>query len=381
MKNAIAYMRVLLIVTISILWATSCSKTAKNTEFNEPMTIGESISYTSPHDTLPSSMLASINWIPLESSDMNAIREISKLIVFDGKVILGDKRLGSIHAYDFSSGKLLYIIDQKGNGPDEYLETAAFTATPTSIYVLDNYSHAIFRYSSADGSFIEKKTISFVAWDMEAYNDDAFLFSWLSNNPDAPKPSSVIDYAVWQTNGNFNITETYLPLQDDDVEMYGKTLYFTRHDGDIIFHALKYHGYFSFAENQPPIFHPIEFTNPIPTDKSLRLKDLENTSWQYLGETPFISNDFAVVEITEGDFGQQMFETGGKIFANSTDWAATIPINIIGVTDGNRFIGYLNDNYELYEELVAHGFRKGSEDAESLLRQGGCCLIVYTLKK
>ncbi|MDE6449585.1 MAG: 6-bladed beta-propeller [Muribaculaceae bacterium] len=379
MENRIIY-RLVLIGAISILFITACRKTTNYAYQVEPLNAEKTIKYTHLIDTLPSSFIDTVNWIPLENSDFNVFKEISKLSVINDKVIIGDKQHGRIHVYEYPSGKYLYTIDRKGNGPEEYLETASFTVTPTSIYTLDNYSHKISRYSVKDGSFLEKKTISFVAWDMEAYDDDAFLFTWLSNNPEAPKPSSAIDNAVWLTDGDFNITETYLPVEDNYTEIYGKARYFTKHGNDIIFHALKYNGYFNFVRNKQPVFFPIEFPNPLPEDHTLRLSDLKNISSQYLGETPFVSDNCTVFEITEGTDAQQMFASEEKIFGNSHNWARNLPINIIGVTDNNKFIGYINDNYEQYCQLIKYGFQKGTDEVENLLHKNGCCLIVYEIK-
>ena len=40
---------------------------------------------------------------------------------------------------------------------------------------------------------------------------------------------------------------------------------------------------------------------------------------------------------------------------------------------------HINDNYELYRNLVAYGFQKGSPEAEDILSRGGCCLIIYSV--
>ena len=176
MKNRTIRIHLIPTVLVVILCLSACSKGKKAYELPDTVIFEAPLVYT-PNDTFPSSMLDTVSWIPLELSDANGLREITKLTVVDGKVILNDRIQGCTQVYDFPSGKLLYVIDKKGNGPGEYLETAAFTVTPTSVYVLDNYSHAILRYSLADGSFIEKKPVSFVAWDMEAYDDDTFLFT------------------------------------------------------------------------------------------------------------------------------------------------------------------------------------------------------------
>lgn len=379
MKNRTIRIHLIPTVLVVILCLSACSKKKKAYESPDTVIVEAPLVYT-PNDTFPSSMLDTVSWIPLGLSDANGLREITKLTVVDGKVILNDRIQGGTQVYDFLSGKLLYVIDKKGNGPGEYLETAAFTVTPTSVYVLDNYSHAILRYSLADGSFIEKKPVSFVAWDMEAYDDDTFLFTCLNNNPNSPKPPLALDYAVWQTDGDFNVTEKYFPVEDDYAEIYGKRRYFTRDGSDIVFHAFRYDGYFNFAKDRQPVFYPVEFPNPIPEGMAVRLADLENKTWQYLSSTPFISGDYAVVRVTDGNEGMQRFAGEGKIFENSNNRTRNMPIDIVGVTDNNRFIGYINDNYDMYSSLVKFGFQKGDEAVENLLRQGGCCLIVYQMK-
>ena len=40
---------------------------------------------------------------------------------------------------------------------------------------------------------------------------------------------------------------------------------------------------------------------------------------------------------------------------------------------------YINDNYMLYKELVNYGFQEGNSEVEDMLRNGGCCLIVYQM--
>lgn len=50
-------------------------------------------------------------------------------------------------------------------------------------------------------------------------------------------------------------------------------------------------------------------------------------------------------------------------------------------TTNDSFIGYINDDYNLYQNLVRYGFKKADEKTDSILKNGGCSLIIYQMKK
>lgn len=225
-----------------------------------------------------------------------------------------------------------------------------------------------------------KTEVPFVAWDMEAFDDNDFLFTCLNNNPDVKVSPSPVDFAVWRTDSHWQITDKYLPVEKEYTELYGKSRYFTRYKHDIVFHSFQYDGFFTFSRKEDPVFHPILFSRPFPRDNESRLKEANSGQWQLLAETPFVVDGYNIVEISIAGQGQQMFavNASNKIFGNSEVCPKNIPINIVG-TMGNHFVGYINDNYELYRNLVAYGFQKGSPEAEDILSRGGCCLIIYSV--
>lgn len=381
MWNIACVMKIIGKISISLIVSfiiMSCSIPSNRYELLN-MRTSDSLLFMETPDTLPDGIIDSVYWIPLENSGQKVLYEISKLCVADSFMVIGSLHQGVLQVYS-ADGRFLYDISRKGQGPEEYLEIAAFTATSTSIYILDNYSHEMSRYSIDEGRFIEKTKVPFVAWDMEAFNDDDFLFTCLRNNPEAQMSMASVDYAVWRTDGKWQINKKYLPVEKEYTEMYGKTRYFTRHGEDIIFHCLKYDGFFIFPSDGEPVFHPIEFSDSLPRDKSLRLKDVNAGQWQFLAETPFVVDGYSVMEISVAGEGAQMFavDACNEVFGNSETCAKNLPVNIIGVMD-NCFIGYINDNYMLYKELVNYGFQEGNSEVEDMLRNGGCCLIVYQM--
>lgn len=369
-------------VTISVFLIIFCGCSQNRTNLlPSNITTSDSIYFSESTDVLLQDIIDSIYWIPLESSHINIFDCISKMSVIDNFILIASRNQSIIQVYS-NKGEFLYQISNKGNGPKEYLEIATFTATNTSIYVLDNYTHKISQYNINTGEFIRKTDIPFIAWDMEAFDDNDFLFSCLNNNPEAKINMNPINYSVWRTNNDWKFTHFYLPFEQGYTELYGKTRYFTRSNNSIIFHALKYNGYFIFTKHGTPSFCPIMFNNPLPENHSYRLTDINKNSWQFLAETPFKINGYGIFEISSSGESEQMFSVDSchKIYRNSYTNAKNLPINIIGTTN-DSFIGYINDDYNLYQELVRYGFKKADEKTESILKNGGCSLIIYQMKK
>lgn len=369
-------------VTISVFLIIFCGCSQNRTNLlPSNITTSDSIYFSEPTDVLSQDIIDSIYWIPLESSHINIFDCISKMSVIDNFILIASRNQSIIQVYS-NKGEFLYQISNKGNGPKEYLEIATFTATNTSIYVLDNYTHKISQYNINTGEFIRKTDIPFIAWDMEAFDDNDFLFSCLNNNPEAKINMNPINYSVWRTNNDWKFTHFYLPFEQGYTELYGKTRYFTRSNNSIIFHALKYNGYFIFTKHGTPSFCPIMFNKPLPENHSYRLTDVNKNSWQFLAETPFKINGYGILEISSSGESEQMFSVDSchKIYRNSYTNAKNLPINIIGTTN-DSFIGYINDDYNLYQELVRYGFKKADEKTESILKNGGCSLIIYQMKQ
>lgn len=78
------------------------------------------------------------------------------MCVVNDYILIASRNQSIIQVYS-KKGNFLYQISNKGNGPKDYLEIATFTATNTSIYALDNYTHKISQYNINTGEFIKKQ--------------------------------------------------------------------------------------------------------------------------------------------------------------------------------------------------------------------------------
>ena len=332
-------------------------------------------------DTIPSGVICGLKWIPLSGSGNGLFREISKLIVRDSMFVVVDRSIHKVVAFN-NPGDFLYQIANRGQGPEEYLEIAAASASDSILYLMDNYSHHLQQYALADGRYIGTINVPFIAWDVEIFSDNDFLFTCLNNNPDSeivPKP---MDYAVWRTDSTMAVTHTYLPLPENYCEMIGKRRYFTKDiEGNINFHCYRYPGFFTFTQDpaQEPVFHYVIFDHTIPFGLNLRYKDIRKRKYNYLSGTPFVHGKDWIGIIGCGEDTEPMLwhNASHKVYKNSYKWGRNLIIyDIVGVND-EGFIGYLNDGYRQYQDAIEHGFPRADSITEKHIKQDDCVLVIY----
>lgn len=370
------------VVLLLICALNSCSKVTSDFSVGDEIIIADTLSCVGFKDTIPSGLICGIKYIPLQGTNQGVFGDIYKILITDSLYIVVDKSKCRIATFS-KTGELLHQIDKMGHGPAEYLEIAAATATDSVIYIVDNFSRRMQLYSIMDGRYIKSIDLPFIAWDIEALSDDDFLFTCLNVNPDAkilPKP---INYAVWRTNADMEIMDTYLPVSDEYTEMIGKTRYFGKDsDGNVIFQMYKYPGYFTFTKEGFTEYHHIVFQKPIPFDRYLSYSEVQEKGYEYIDETPFVFEDYWVAAVAKKEFAEQMLGNYkmNAILKNSNQWASNFLINIIGV-DKDGFVGIINDDYEQYLALTEHGFPRADTETEECMRQGCSALVQYRVCK
>ena len=366
----------------------SCSGSGTAEQIADGLVPADTVVYTADLDTIPSGVICGLEWIPLRGSRNGLFGNISKLIVRDSLLVVIDRPNCKAVAFN-KQGDLLYQIANRGQGPEEYLEIAAASASDSVLYILDNYSHRLQQYSLADGSYVGAISVPFVAWDFEMMSDNDFLFTCLNNSPDSeivPKP---MDYAVWRTDSTMAVTHTYLPLPENYFEMIGKRRYFTTdNEGNVIFHCYRYPGFFTFTQDpaQEPAFHYVNFGRSIPADKGLTHKDVRKKKYNYLEETPFVYDDNWIGLTThhrDWDYIQVMLwhKASGKLLTNSQKWAGNhIIYEMVGVNE-DGVIAYLSSGQQQYDSLIEHGFPRADSIAEKHIEQDDCALVIYRFCK
>ncbi|MDE6158649.1 MAG: 6-bladed beta-propeller [Bacteroidaceae bacterium] len=327
------------------------------------------------------SNIDSIYYLPLMNSDKHMLTDITKLRIIDDKILISNKEQSKICVYT-TDGAFLYEIANRGKGHGEYLEIANFTVTSHYIYILDNYSHKIHVYNTENGKHVKSSEISFVAWDLEAFDDNNFLFTMLKNNPVGKLDFENTCHSVWRTDSLWSVTGRYLPYDSNYYEMVGKNTYFTIGvDNKIVFHTFKDDGFYEFHYNGSVKFTKISFRNPIPQEYKGDYESAVEKGFHFLSATPFVTEKYIVTEIQKGEYSDTyLYDYRKDVFAkNHEPGFKNYMLDVCGVWNGH-FLSYIRD-FELYDELTAGGFTKAGKDIEDLIQRGGICLLVYTMQQ
>ena len=116
-------------------------------------------------------LFSEIQLIPLETTPESLIRNITQIKFFEDRYYIHDYSRSQIFVFD-REGHFHFALNEKGNGPGEYLNLTDFAIDTTrrNLVVLCAVSNALFFYDLG-GKFIEKKKLPEIAG---AYNSLQF---------------------------------------------------------------------------------------------------------------------------------------------------------------------------------------------------------------
>ena len=105
-----------------------------------------------------SNSIDEITYLPLETKKESLIGTVSKVIRFNDKYVVADKKRGKIFLFD-NKGKFISTIGEKGHGPKEYvkLEDIEINKKDTSLVVIGNVSPLRLIYYSLNNSASSEK--------------------------------------------------------------------------------------------------------------------------------------------------------------------------------------------------------------------------------
>ena len=341
----------------------------------------DTLSLQEPVDSLCSQYVKNIIYLRLKESNKHIISEIAKVEVNKDKFFFFNRLSHKINVYSHS-GQFLYEINHRGKGNKEYMEIANYSVDDQYVYIIDNVKNQIVIYSALNGDYKEKRPIPFIAWDMECLSDNEFLFTFLPNNPDGGVIMKQPKGSVWKTDSSFaKIRQVYFPYSDDYYEMVGKNYYFTKSGKDVIFHSYQKNAIFLFNEKtDDPRYIDVVLPKPVPTREYVSFNDVQKQEYTYLSTTPFITENYIVFEMGKGAYSETylMDRIEKRVVTSPEENSYNAVLAPSAILD-NKFVTYLSD-YDLYEELISYGFQKADPETEALLKEGGACLIVYSMK-
>ena len=341
----------------------------------------DTLSLQEPVDSLCSQYVKNIIYLRLKESNKHIIPEVAKVEINKDKFFFFNRLSHKINVYSHS-GQFLYEINHRGKGNNEYMEIANYSVDDQYVYIIDNIKNQIVIYSALNGDYKEKRPIPFIAWDMECLSDNKFLFTFLPNNPDGGVIMKQPKGSVWRTDSTFAIIQQeYFPYSDDYYEMVGKNYYFTKNGKDVIFHSYQKNAIFLFNEKtDDPRYIDVVLPKPVPTREYVSFNDVQKQEYTYLSTTPFITENYIVFEMGKGAYSETyLMDRKEKRVVTSPEENSYNAVLAPSAILDNKFVTYLSD-YDLYEELISYGFQKADPETEALLKEGGACLIVYSMK-
>ena len=125
--------------------------------------------------TMPLSALYEIeSYIPLETGDEVFIGEISKLMVVHDTIWILDNIVEQVLGFS-GEGKLITVINQKGEGPGKYQHISDVAVSKDEVYIYDAWSRTMLKFAW-NGELIGQNKMNVSASDFEVLRDGGFVF-------------------------------------------------------------------------------------------------------------------------------------------------------------------------------------------------------------
>ncbi len=321
-----------------------------------------------------------ISFLPLEDTmSVSAFRSADKTIIHNGYIYIGDFGRSRIVAFD-TTGRFAFSIDERGRGPQQYMELKNFTADDKNIYTIDNYLHAIFIFDARSGRFVGRKPLKFTAWDIEKLGGSNFIFAF------SPLRGGITDrkqprQRVLITDTDFDICKTFFTYGVDEHDAIGKNSFFTRTDGGIVYNYCCNDDFSVFSTDNIGEYSTVHIdfaTKSVPEKYRDDFDAMNNEGYRYLYSTPIVCSCYTSLEICIGEYSECYLSADGKTVTNPLSGSFNYFNWPLCQYDG-RFVSLLSGDI-LYDELVEDGFNRADSAIESHLRKGGSALLFYSMK-
>ena len=158
--------------------------------------------YSVQKEILLSSLVDSIDFVCLDSSDDALLGSINKFIRKHEDIYLLDRyKTKSIKKFSID-GKFLFNIGRYGEAPGEYIEPTDFIVSDSLIVVYDQFK-SLLNYYTLEGQFIRAKRVPFLCLRFCQLSDNKFVFCTL--DADNQHMKKIENYSIFETDSNFVI--------------------------------------------------------------------------------------------------------------------------------------------------------------------------------
>lgn len=329
-------------------------------------------------DTSLRSIIEDIVFLPLEMTDESVIFKADKIVVKNGLMYVGDFRSSKVVAFD-ESGSVKFVVNQKGNGPEEYLEIKSFAVDDKSIYVIDNYRHRLNLYDCTTGKYQETRVLPFVVWDIEILPDKNLIFTYIPFKEGGGPNLKQERCKIFITDSLLNIEKQMFEYEEDEYEFIGKMTYFVPTRQGVVFNSMASDDLYLFGGKDSIRRIALDFAHKIPLEKRTDWEEIQQRGYNYLVNTPLFCKHYMFFSSTEDgmvlDYAYDI--RNEHLFTNDRVNAYKGLLTPQAVSH-DKVIAYF-DNFLYYQELVKAGFERASREVEKHLEAEKPVLVFYTL--
>lgn len=368
------YRNLVLAFCCSIYFFMSCTSKEE-----QSIKVAQTLAFDATHvDTLLCKVIDKIDFVALGLTENSEIYGVNKMIIKNDLIFLGDFHSGKIIVYDMN-GKVKLVLNNKGEGPQEYLELKSFAVDEQNIYILDNFRHSINVYDCHTGVFKQSQKLSFVAWDMELLDNDHFIFAYIPMEGvrlNVEQPAN----KIFITDKNFEITRKYFKYKPDEYEFIGKNTYFTTMEDGVNFSSMDLDN-FTIFYNEDSLRHiAVDFADKIPENYRKDRKKILEGGYNFIYQTPIFCKGYVTFEFSVGDnLISYVYDEVNQTFLSNAEISSYNYLFQPITSYKNQLVSYL-DNYSLYEEVAETGFDKAPAEIERHLQNEGAVLMFYTMR-
>ncbi len=277
-----------------------------------------------------------------------------KKIYFDAKQLYIVEPTGKLYVYNKATGKQQFIIDKKGQGPEEYLSITDVILQGNEIHIYNNTKKQILKFKKSDGSFIGAKTIDvYASGGIVKYNNSIFFAFNLGK------------YLITKTDTNYNIQKQYLKRVFFNTEL-GTNTFFQSDKG--LFYLFPFSdSLYHYSDDKFQLYKVIR--NKREALKTKAEKDLKKSIPYYNGSfilNSFVSNTMQLATIFPGGFLYVKKNNISTTYNFKSEYKPFINRSLYfgRRSDGNSLYAYENDPVEIKEAITKNIaiYKKLSQD-------------------
>ena len=330
-------------------------------------------------DTSLRNAIEKIDFIPLETTDEALLFGTDKIVVKNNLIYIGDFYSKKIIAYD-KTGKIKFILNRRGEGPEEYIDMKSFAVDQQCIYVVDNHRHTLNMYNCQDGNFAGIRKLPFVAWDIEILPDRNFIFTYIPFKEGSGPNMKQERYKIFITDSLLNTKHKLFKYGRNDYEFIGKMIYFTATSQGIVFCSMASDELFLFFGTDSIKQIAVNFERKIPSQYRQEPDEIDKGEYNYFVKTPLFCKDYMIFSSPDGEFVlDYLYNTKDGCLSTNDRINAYKGLLTPQAVYQDKAFSYL-DNYSYYQELVNNGFERAPYHIEKHLKKEKPILILYTLK-